>query len=70
MHDCAELLPYLVELSEIAAASRRAPTLEEISVRCAKYEAQMMQRAFGWVRKSGGILIPVSYRYASAAVQC
>ncbi|KAL3488005.1 hypothetical protein BJX62DRAFT_253604 [Aspergillus germanicus] len=58
MYDCAELLPYLVDLNEIAAARGRAPILEEISVRCAKYEAQMMQRAFGWVRKSGGISIP------------
>ncbi|KAE8357843.1 hypothetical protein BDV27DRAFT_169998 [Aspergillus caelatus] len=57
MHDCAELLPYLLELNDIAA-SGRAPTTEEISVRCVKYESEMMQRAFRWVRKSGGTSIP------------
>lgn len=62
MHDCAELLPYLIELNDITAAEGRAPPLEEVSVRCTKYEDQMMQRAFSWVRKSGGTSMPVSSR--------
>ncbi|KAE8322189.1 hypothetical protein BDV39DRAFT_196959 [Aspergillus sergii] len=57
MHDCAELLPYLLELNDMAA-SGETPTTEEISARCAKYESEMMQRAFGWVRKSGGTSMP------------
>ncbi|PLB53993.1 FAD/NAD(P)-binding domain-containing protein [Aspergillus steynii IBT 23096] len=59
MHDCAEILPHLVELNDIAAGGR-LPTTEEISTRCAKYESQMIRRAFSWVRKSGGTSIPVS----------
>ncbi|KAL3447834.1 hypothetical protein BJX65DRAFT_295403 [Aspergillus insuetus] len=57
MHDCAEILPYLLELNAIAA-SGRPPTTDEISARCASYEFEMMQRAFEWVRKSGGTSIP------------
>ncbi|OJZ85543.1 hypothetical protein ASPFODRAFT_188986 [Aspergillus luchuensis CBS 106.47] len=57
MHDCAELLPYLLQLNGIAA-SGKVPTIEDISTRCARYESEMMQRTFRWVRKSGGTSIP------------
>jgi hypothetical protein len=58
MHDCAEMLPYLVELNDIAKGGRQ-PTAEEISSACCKYEAAMIDRAFNWVSKSGGISMPV-----------
>ncbi|KAJ5324945.1 hypothetical protein N7476_003545 [Penicillium atrosanguineum] len=53
MHDCADILPYLLELNS-TAASGRPPTGEEISSACAKYESTMIERAFTWVSKSGG----------------
>lgn len=59
MHDCAEILPYLLELNDIALGGT-APTTEEISMACDKYEAAMIERAFNWVWKSGGVSMPVS----------
>ncbi|KAJ5638155.1 hypothetical protein N7490_008034 [Penicillium lividum] len=57
MHDCADILPYLLELSGISATGR-SPTGEEISSACAKYESVMIERAFTWVSKSGGASMP------------
>ncbi|KAJ5809210.1 uncharacterized protein N7503_001428 [Penicillium pulvis] len=57
MHDCADILPNLLELNGIAATGR-SPTGEEISSACAKYESAMIERAFTWVSKSGGASMP------------
>ncbi|KAJ5533566.1 hypothetical protein N7494_010118 [Penicillium frequentans] len=57
MHDCADILPHLLELNDIAATGR-SPTGEEISSACAKYESAMIERAFTWVSKSGGASMP------------
>ena len=61
MHDCADILPHLLELNDIAATGR-SPTGEEISSACAKYESAMIERAFTWVSKSGGASMPVRER--------
>lgn len=59
MHDCADILPYLLELNDVALRGT-TPTTEEISMACDKYETAMIERAFNWVRKSGGVSMPVS----------
>lgn len=61
MHDCTEILPYLVELNDIAQ-SGRPPIAEEISTACAKYEAAMIDRSFNWVWKGGGVSMLVGDR--------
>ncbi|KAJ5660878.1 uncharacterized protein N7484_000250 [Penicillium longicatenatum] len=57
MHDCADILPSLLELNRIAATGR-LPTGEEISSACGKYESAMIERSFAWVSKSGGASMP------------
>ncbi|KAJ5094788.1 hypothetical protein N7456_010649 [Penicillium angulare] len=57
MHDCAEILPYLLELND-TALSGTSPTTQQISAACDKYEAAMIERAFNWVSKSGGVSMP------------
>lgn len=58
MHDCAEMLPCLVELNDIAMGGTQ-PTAEEISSACAKYESAMIDRTFNWFFKTGGVSMPV-----------
>jgi hypothetical protein len=61
MHDCADILPFLLELNRMAATGR-LPTGEEISSACGKYESAMIERSFAWVSKSGGASMPVRER--------
>ncbi|KAJ5741012.1 hypothetical protein N7493_000884 [Penicillium malachiteum] len=58
MHDCADILPHLLELNNMALRGS-LPTTEEISMACDKYEAAMIERAFNWVWKSGGVSMPI-----------
>ncbi|KAJ6035908.1 hypothetical protein N7540_000187 [Penicillium herquei] len=57
MHDCADILPQLLELNDIALTGS-SPKTAEISAACDKYEAAMIERAFNWVWKSGGVSMP------------
>ncbi|KAJ5714364.1 uncharacterized protein N7483_011545 [Penicillium malachiteum] len=57
MHDCADILPHLLELNDIAL-SGSSPKTKEISLACDKYEAAMIERSFNWVWKSGGVSMP------------
>ena len=53
MHDCADMLPYLLDLDNIAK-SENMPSTEQVQWFCACYEERMIERAFAWVEKSGG----------------
>lgn len=59
MHDCADMLPYLLELNQKATNGVLSPTKEDILTACNNYESTMIDRAFTWVSKSGGTSIPV-----------
>lgn len=59
MRDCAEMLPELVSLDRIAK-SGSSPSTAQISAACKRYEDSMIDRAFTWVKKSGGTSIEVS----------
>ena len=59
MHDCAEILPELLSLHETAKTGVTAST-EHVREACARYENRMAERAFTWVKKSGGTSIVVS----------
>jgi hypothetical protein len=52
-NDAAVILPKLVRLAEIAKLQKRIP-LEDIEAAVTQYEAEMIPRAFEWVKKSGG----------------
>ncbi|KAL4810934.1 hypothetical protein BDV18DRAFT_3697 [Aspergillus unguis] len=51
-HDCADLLPELLALRD--AAERNALSNDSVQEACFRYESTMMDRAFTWVKKSGG----------------
>ncbi|KAF5554110.1 FAD binding domain-containing protein [Fusarium phyllophilum] len=53
LRDTATLLPLLVELSQ-ASESGKPPTTDTVAKRLRSYETEMIPRAFGWVKKSGG----------------
>jgi hypothetical protein len=53
MYDAAMILPKLVSLAEIAKLQKRVPR-EAIEAAVTQYEAEMIPRAFEWVKKSGG----------------
>ncbi|KAF7590072.1 hypothetical protein BBP40_003274 [Aspergillus hancockii] len=55
LRDCAEILPELVKLNQ-QSLSGKMPSSEEICDACNRYESTMFPRAFGWVKKSGGIV--------------
>ncbi|KAJ5691551.1 hypothetical protein N7488_012286 [Penicillium malachiteum] len=57
MHDCADILPHLIQLND-KALRESLSTTEEISTACDQYEAAMIERAFNWVWKSGGVSMP------------
>ena len=59
MHDCAEVLPELLSLREVTK-SGKGPSTEQVGQAYARYENQMAERAFTWVKKSGGTSIVVS----------
>lgn len=62
MHDCAEALPELLSLNEIAKSGETL-SIKQINQACARYEDKMLDRAFAWVKKSGGTSIAVSTLY-------
>ncbi|ODM17661.1 hypothetical protein SI65_07336 [Aspergillus cristatus] len=56
LHDCAEVLPELLPLHEAAKTGVPLST-EQIREACSRYENQMAERSFAWVKKSGGTSI-------------
>ncbi|KAF2823874.1 FAD/NAD(P)-binding domain-containing protein [Ophiobolus disseminans] len=52
LQDCADMLPRLLTVAKKGAST------SDISAACAAYEADMIPRAFEWVKKSGGTSIP------------
>jgi hypothetical protein len=58
MSDTATALPLLVRLSHVKL-SPSGISLRDIVDACEQYEAEMIPRAFEWVRKSGGASIVV-----------
>lgn len=64
MHDTADILPHLLALNNIAN-SGDGPTTAQVQKECSQYESAMIDRAFNWVRKSGGASMPVSGKFKS-----
>jgi hypothetical protein len=60
LHDAADLLPEILALNDIARGmdDTTALTNEQIERACQRYESAMFDRAFPWVRKSGGTSYP------------
>lgn len=58
LQDCADALPEILKLSEMAMAGN-PPSTEQVSQVLGIYEEKMMERTFNWVQKSGGTSIPV-----------
>lgn len=59
LHDTADALASILELSKIAKSSLMLPD-PEVQRAVDKYESVMIPRAFGWVRSSGGLRQDVS----------
>lgn len=59
LRDTATILPLLVGLSR-DSESGNAPTTEKVTRQLRLYETEMIPRAFGWVKKSGGTSVVVS----------
>lgn len=53
MCDAGKILEKLLGLAEIAKSEKRIPR-GQIEQSVAEYEAEMIPRAFSWVKKSGG----------------
>ncbi|EWY79605.1 hypothetical protein FOYG_17240 [Fusarium oxysporum NRRL 32931] len=53
LRDTATILPLLVGLSQ-DSESGNVPTTEKVTRQLQLYETEMIPRAFGWVKKSGG----------------
>lgn len=53
MYDAGKMLPFLTGLASHYSHKDGVST-EEITKAVVKYESEMIPRAFGWVRKSGG----------------
>lgn len=58
MQDCADILPELIKLSQMAKSSA-IPSTQDVSLAVKQYENKMIDRAFSWVQKSGGTSVPV-----------
>ncbi|KAG7405446.1 FAD-dependent monooxygenase cctM [Fusarium oxysporum f. sp. rapae] len=58
LRDTATLLPLLIEISQISE-SGKTPTTETVAKLLRSYEAEMIPRAFEWVKKSGGTTVVV-----------
>lgn len=60
LHDAADLLPEILALNDIARSldDKTALTEAQIEQACRQYENVMIDRAFPWVRKSGGTSFP------------
>ncbi|KAF2851803.1 FAD/NAD(P)-binding domain-containing protein [Plenodomus tracheiphilus IPT5] len=57
MCDTAEMLPELLRLNDIALSNKRTTT-QDVTGACRVYEDKMFDRAFPWVKKSGGTSFP------------
>ncbi|KAI8935608.1 hypothetical protein NX059_008172 [Plenodomus lindquistii] len=60
LHDAADLLPELLALNDIALSLENKTSLTETQIEqaCQRYESAMFDRAFSWVKKSGGTTFP------------
>lgn len=58
LRDCVDILPPLLHLNE-ASKSGNSPSTVEVKKALALYESKMIDRAFAWVQKSGGVSMPV-----------
>ncbi|KAL2673830.1 hypothetical protein Neosp_012274 [[Neocosmospora] mangrovei] len=58
MQDCADILPELLQLSKTAEFGTPV-SLQDIESAVKHYEDKMIDRAFTWVKKSGGTSVPV-----------
>ncbi|KAF6832009.1 putative FAD dependent oxidoreductase [Colletotrichum plurivorum] len=58
--DCADALPRLIRLNDLTKGGV-GPSAEDVSIACEEFESVMFERAFSWVRKSGGTHVPVSF---------
>ncbi|KAL3473185.1 FAD/NAD(P)-binding domain-containing protein [Aspergillus californicus] len=57
-HDCADMLPELLALRESAKSG--VLSSRQVEEACRRYESTMIERAFAWVKKSGGTTAFVS----------
>jgi hypothetical protein len=58
MQDCADILPELLALSKTAESDILISS-QEVESAVKRYEDKMIDRAFTWVKKSGGTSVPV-----------
>lgn len=58
MQDCADIFPELVQLSKTAESGTPVSS-QDIESAVKRYEDKMIDRAFTWVKKSGGTSVPV-----------
>ncbi|KAH7187985.1 hypothetical protein DER44DRAFT_816367 [Fusarium oxysporum] len=56
LRDTATLLPLLIEISQVSESGKTSTT-ETVAKLLRSYEAEMIPRAFGWVKKSGGTTV-------------
>lgn len=59
MHDCADMLPALLRLNDLSKFGN-TPSKVQVEEAQAEYEQKMIERAFYWVKASGGASVPVS----------
>ncbi|OQU98958.1 hypothetical protein CLAIMM_04667 [Cladophialophora immunda] len=57
MYDCVDMLPELLKLNSLYHSQHSIST-EQIRAAVTRYEDKMLDRAFQWVQKSGGIIPP------------
>lgn len=57
MHDAADMLPELLALNDITLADKY-PNTHDFQAACQRYESRVFDRAFPWVKKSGGTSFP------------
>ncbi|KAJ4172079.1 hypothetical protein NW754_007677 [Fusarium falciforme] len=58
MQDCADILPELLVLSKTAESDILISS-QDVESAVKRYEGKMIDRAFIWVKKSGGTSVPV-----------
>jgi hypothetical protein len=59
LNDTATALPMLTRLASLASSSGKVDDAAVVQA-CREYEDEMMPRAFGWVKASGGANMVVS----------
>lgn len=60
LRDCVDILPPLLQLNEVSKPGN-SPSTVEVKKALALYESKMIDRAFAWVQKSGGVSMPVRF---------